>query len=84
MTLMYRAETQTMTKKDSCRIQGTEMKFLRRMLGKTRRDMIGNIKIREILKLDKIQNEREDRKIKWDGYVKRMNTGRIPRKALEY
>ena len=53
--LIYEAKTRTMTKKDSSRIQGSEMKFLRSMLGKTtRRDRIQNTKIREILKLDKL------------------------------
>ena len=43
-------------------IQGIEMEFLRSMFGKTRRD-----RIREILKLDKIQEEIEDTKIRWYG-----------------
>ena len=38
--LMYGAETWTMTKEDSSRIQGTEMKFLRSMLGKITHDRI--------------------------------------------
>ena len=53
----------TVTKKDSSRIQGTEMMFLRSMLRKTRRDRIQNTKVREILKLDKIQYEIEYSKI---------------------
>ena len=70
-------------KKDSSRIPGKEMKFLRSMLGKTRRDRLQNTKLWEILKLDKIQGER-DSKIRWYGQVKRMNTGRIPRQTMEY
>ena len=53
------------TKKDSSRIQGTEMKFLRHMLGKTRSDRIQNTKIREILKLSRIHDEIEDIKLRW-------------------
>ena len=66
-----------MTKKDSSRIHGTEMEFLRR-------DRIQNTKVREILKFDKIQDEIENSKIRWHGHVKRMNTGRMTRQALEY
>ena len=43
------------------------------MLGKTRTDRIHNTKVREILKLDEIQDEIEDSKIRWYGHVKRMN-----------
>ena len=32
------------------------------------------------MNLDKIK----DNKIRWYGHIKRMNTGRIPREALEY
>ena len=48
-----------MIKKDSSKIQGTEM-VLRSMLGKTRRNRIQNTEVRQILKLDKIQDEIED------------------------
>ena len=72
------------TKKDSSRVQGTEMEFLGDMLAKTRGDTIQNVEVREIVKLDKIQDEIEDSKIRLYGHVKRMNTGRIPRHVLEY
>ena len=54
------------------------MKFLKNMFGKTIRDRIQYIKVREILKLDRIQDEIEDSKIRWYGHVKRMNIGRMP------
>ena len=73
-----------MTKKDSRRIQGTEVKFLRRKHGKTKSDRIHNTKIREILKSDKIQYKIEDSTIRWYGHVKRMNPGRMPKHAQEY
>ena len=60
------------------------MKFLRSMLGKTRRDRIQNTKVSEILKLNKIQVELEDSKIRSYRHVKRMNTESVPRQALEY
>ena len=40
------------------------------MLGNTGRDRIQNTKVREILKLDKIQNEIEDSRIRWHGHLK--------------
>ena len=45
------------------------MKFLRCILGKTRRERIQNTKVREILKFDKIKDEIEDSKIRWYGHI---------------
>ena len=36
------------------------------------------------MQLVSIHDKREDSKIRWYGHVKRMNSGRIPRQALEY
>jgi hypothetical protein len=46
---MYGADSWSLATKYENRIIATEMKFLRRIMGKTRRDKWGNNRIREIL-----------------------------------
>jgi hypothetical protein len=60
-----------------------EMKFLRGILGKTRRDKIRNDDIREQLKVDNIKHDMERKRLKWYGHVMRMADEKIPKKMLE-
>jgi hypothetical protein len=57
-----------------------EMKFLRGILGKTRRDKIRNNDIREQLKVDDIKHDTERNRLKWYGHVMHMADERIPKK----
>jgi hypothetical protein len=45
--LLFGAQTRTFTKREGSRIQATEMKFLRAIIGKTMREIIRNTHIRE-------------------------------------
>jgi hypothetical protein len=57
-----------------------EMKFLRGILGKTRRDKIRNNDIREQLKVYEIKHDMERNRLKWYGHVMRKADERIPKK----
>jgi hypothetical protein len=81
--LLYGAESWTCTKKEKSKIQATEIKVLKEILGKTRRDKIRNDDIREQLKVDDIQHDMEEIRLKWYGHVMRMADDRIPKKMLE-
>ena len=59
------------------------MKFLRRIVGKTRRDKCRNNRIREILNQEPILNYIERRSIQWYGHVVRMQDYRKPKQAME-
>jgi hypothetical protein len=52
-------------------IQATEKKFLRAMMGKTKRDRIRNAHIREELRMEDIQNQIEGNKLRLFGHVKK-------------
>ncbi|XP_066901204.1 uncharacterized protein [Halyomorpha halys] len=65
------------------RITAAEMRFLRRILGKTRRDRIRNERIREELQIPSVKSVIEHRQLRWYGHVCRMEEDRVPRKFLE-
>jgi hypothetical protein len=59
------------------------MKFLREIIGKTRRDRIRNDDIREQLKVDNIKIDIEKNRLRWYGHIMRMADERIPKRTLE-
>jgi hypothetical protein len=50
-TVLYGVETWTWTERDESKIQTTEMKFLRAVMGKTKRNRIRNAYIKEELRM---------------------------------
>jgi hypothetical protein len=60
-----------------------EMKFLREIIGKTRRDRIRNDDIREQLKVEDIKIDIEKNRLRWYGHVMRKADERIPKRMLE-
>ncbi|KAI5734314.1 hypothetical protein M8J77_004982 [Diaphorina citri] len=81
--LTYGCETWTMRKKDNTRMQAAEMKFLRSMVGKTRRDRIRNIDIRKMVDIESLEEKMRERRLKWYGHVMRMNDERLPKKVYD-
>jgi uncharacterized Fe-S cluster-containing protein len=69
--------------KEESKIQAMEMKFLRGILGKTRRDKVRNNDVREQLKVDDIKHDMERNRLKWYGHVMHVADEKIPKKMLE-
>ncbi|KAI5725714.1 hypothetical protein M8J77_019224 [Diaphorina citri] len=82
--LTYGSETWTVRKKEESRIQAAEMKFLRSILGKTRRDRIRNDEIRRTIGVEKLQERIEHQRLRSFGHMKRMENNRLPKKFYEY
>ena len=70
-TLTYQCQTWTMTKPLE-RISTCEMRCLRKAVNKTRKDMIPNTKIREMVGTKSIHHHIQQQRIKWFGHLTRL------------
>ena len=82
-TLTYGAESWTLTKNLELKLNMPEMKYLRKVVGKTRRDKVRNNTIREEVKQIPIQEFIKKKELRWFGHLNRMDEDRIPRKVYE-
>ena len=72
-----------LTTKHETRIIATEMKFLKRIVGKTRRDKWRNNRIRAVSNQEPILNYIERRSIQWYDHVVKMQDYIRPKQAME-
>jgi hypothetical protein len=82
-TLLYGTESLTILDKHKNRMQTSEMKYLRKVVGKIRRDQIRNTKIRNQLKQESVEVLMEKRILRWYGHAVRMESERKPKLVLE-
>jgi hypothetical protein len=59
------------------------LKYLRRVIGKTRRDKIRNEMIRMNLGTQQLQNKIEEAQLRWFGHLKRMDEERLTKQVWE-
>uniref|UniRef100_A0A146KQ35 RNA-directed DNA polymerase from mobile element jockey n=1 Tax=Lygus hesperus TaxID=30085 RepID=A0A146KQ35_LYGHE len=81
--LTHSCESWATTSKTESRIQAAEMRYLRRVVGATRRDRIRNTTIRSSLNLEPLSGRVRRHQLSWFGHVQRMPEARYPRMALE-
>jgi hypothetical protein len=64
-------------------MQASEMKYLRKVTGKTRRDRIRNTIIRNQLKRESVEMLMEKKTLRWHGHAVRMDLERRLKLVLE-
>jgi hypothetical protein len=82
-TLLYGTESVTVSDKHKNRMQVSETKYLRKVVGKTRRNQIRNTTIRNKIKQESVEVLMEKRTLRWYGHAVRMETERRPKLVLE-
>ncbi len=70
--LLYGCETWVLIERLNSKIQASEMRVLRLIVGVTRRDRWRNTRIREILRVEPVITQIERAQLKWYGHVRRM------------
>ena len=78
--LLYGSESWPARGRDISKITASEIKCLRPISGKTKRDLIRNKKNREDLQQPPIEKRLAQRQLRWFGHLSRMNEDRKPRK----
>jgi hypothetical protein len=82
-TLLYGTESVTVLDKHKNTMQASEMKYLGKVIGKTRSDQIRNTTIRNQLKQESVEVLMEKRTLRWYGHAVRMDWERRPKLVLE-
>ncbi|KAF6215611.1 hypothetical protein GE061_010367 [Apolygus lucorum] len=82
-TLTHSSESWALSSKHRSRLQAVEMRYLRKVEGKTRRDRVRNQTIRSSLDVQPLQTKIEEAQLRWFGHVVRMPDSRYPRRAWE-
>ncbi len=82
--LIHGSESWVLTAADRSRIQAAEMRPIRAMVGKTRRDRVRNIEVREEVGVCPILNRIDVAHLRWLGHIERMNEERVARGCWEW
>ena len=80
-TLTYSCESWTLNNKSKKLIQTMEMRVLRRIEKKSRRDRVRNVNIRKKLNIFSLYDKIKCFQLRWFGLVCRLNEERYPRQA---
>jgi len=82
--LKFGCEAWVLKKREEHPLEEAQMKFLRHLLGITKLDKEKNLCIRGKTGAQNIVKEIKQYQEKWLQHVQRMDTNRLPKKALQY
>lgn len=83
-TLTYGSETWSITTREEKRIEAAEMRVLRMIVGKTRRDRVRNEWVRERIGVVPVINRMDSARLRWWGHVERMSEERVARRRWRW
>ena len=81
--MLYRLETETVTKKQVEVMEIAEMQMLRITMGVTRKDKIRNKYIRGTVKVERSGMKMREGRLKWYGHVMRRDQEYVRRRVME-
>ena len=82
--LKFGSEVWVLKKREEQRLEATQMKFLRHLLGITKLDKEKNQSIGQKTGAQNTVQEIKQYQKKWLKHVQRMDTNRLPKQALQY
>jgi len=83
-TLLYSAELWPLTVTLSKKLEAVHHRWMRGILGITRRDKVTNEEIRKRTRQILLVNVIRERRLRWLGHVARMDEARIQKQALQW
>ena len=82
--MKFGSEAWVLKKREEQRLEAAQIKFLRHVLGKTKRDKEKNQCIMQKTGAQNIVKEINQYQEKWLQHVQRMDTNRLPKQELQY
>jgi hypothetical protein len=79
--LMYGTETWAIKKAEERKMQTTEMRMLRWMIGKTRKDRVRNEEVRKMVKVADIAEKMREKRLTWFGHVERRDDSYVGKRV---
>ena len=81
--LTYASESWTTTDRQKSKLRATEMRFLRKIKSKTKRDRIRNEVFYRHLQIEPITVTIQQNQLRWLGHMERMNENRLAKKVFK-
>ena len=79
--LMYGTETWAIKKAEERKMQTTEMRMLRWVIGKTRKDRVRNEEVRKMVKVADIAEKMREKRLTWFGHVERRDDSYVGKRV---
>jgi hypothetical protein len=80
---LYGSESWPTQEKHVIRITATELKYYRKIVGKTKRDQVRSERIRDQVGQESVRRVLGERQLRWFGHVYRMERDRKPDQFME-